>query len=151
MWTKQQEDNFLALPSQIRYPNNYMDTPEAAQKVEKKVEELLSKVDTVIDQQKELAEKQEVILDQVAVEEKEEETVVTEVEKVESVSNLQQNLITRAKHHKLLFPLLIFAGVVLVWRGLTGIFDATPVISYSFISLAIGIIILWIFNRMNLF
>lgn len=128
-----------------------MDTPQAAKEVKKKVEELLDKVDTVLTQQKELAKQQEVILDQVAVEEKEEEVVVQEVEKVEKVSDLQKNLITHAKHHKLLFPLVITAGVVLVWRGLTGIFDATPLVSYSFISLALGIIILWVFNRMNLF
>lgn len=128
-----------------------MDTPDAAKKVEQKVEELLSKVDTVINQQKDLAQKQEVILDQVAVEEKEEQEVVAEVGEVEKVSDLQKNLITHARHHKLLFPLIITAGVVLVWRGLTGIFDATPLVSYSFISLALGIIILWVFNRMNLF
>ncbi len=128
-----------------------MDDPKIAQKVDKKVEELLSKVDTVIDQQKDLAEKQNVILEQVVVEEKEGKEVEEQFEKVESISMVQQNLITKAKHHKLLFPLIITAGVVLVWRGLTGIFDATPLVSYSFISLALGIIILWAFNRMNLF
>lgn len=139
-----------------------MDTPQATKspkgttfpegsEVGKKVDKLLSKVETVLDQQKELVKKQEVILEQVTTDEKEEETVAKEVGKVEKVTDLQKNLITHARHHKLLFPLIITAGVVLVWRGLTGIFDATPLISYSFISLALGIIILWIFNRMNLF
>lgn len=128
-----------------------MDTPQATKEVKKKVNELIDKVDTVLTQQKQLAKQQEVILDQVAVEEKKEEEVVSEVEKVERVSDLQKNLIFHARHHKLLFPLVITAGVVLVWRGLTGIFDATPLISYSFISLALGVIILWIFNRINLF
>jgi len=128
-----------------------MDEPKTAKEVKKKVDELLNKVDKVIDQQKELVKKQEVILEQVVVEEKEEEEVIEEVGKVEKVSDIQKNLITRARHHKLLFPLVITAGVVLVWRGLSGIFDATPIISYSFISLALGIIILWVFNRMNLF
>lgn len=128
-----------------------MDTPKEAKEVKKKVEELLDKVDTVLTQQKELAKQQEVILDQVAVEEKEEKTVVAEVKNAEKVTDLQKNLITHAKHHKLLFPLVVTAGVVLVWRGLSGIFDATPLVSYSFISLALGIIILWAFNRMNLF
>lgn len=128
-----------------------MDTPQATKEVKEKVNELLDKVDTVITQQKELAKKQEVILDQVGVEEKQGIETEHEVEKVEEVSALQEKLITKAKHHQLLFPLVITAGVVLVWRGLTGIFDATPLVSYSFISLALGIIILWAFNRMNLF
>ena len=128
-----------------------MDTPQATKEVKQKVEELLDKVDAVLDQQKELVQKQEVILEQVTVEEKEAENIVEKVEEAEEVGSLQQNLITRARHHKLLFPLVITAGVVLVWRGLSGIFDATPLVSYSFISLTLGIIILWVFNRMNLF
>ena len=128
-----------------------MDSPQQAKEVNKKVDQLLKKVESVLDQQKTLAKQQEVILDQVTVEEKEEEEVVTEVAKVESVEDLKKNLIFHARHHKLLFPLVVTAGVVLVWRGLSGIFDATPLVSYSFISLALGIVILWVFNRMNLF
>src|SRR5689334_12654077 len=102
-----------------------MDTPQATKDVKKKVDQLLDKMDKVLDQQKELVKQQEVILDQVAVEEKEEVVAVTkEVEKAEKVNDLQKNLIVHAKHHKLLFPLVVTAGVVLVWRGLTGIFDA---------------------------
>lgn len=126
-----------------------MDEPKVAKEVNKKVDELLDKVETVLDQQKELAEQQNVILEQVAVDEKEEEEVVEEVEKVEKVSDLQKNLIFHAKHHKLLFPLVVAVGVVLVWRGLWNLFDQVPILSYSFISLALGLIILWAFNRFN--
>lgn len=125
-------------------PNN---TPQDTKEVKKQVEKLLEKVDTVIDQQKDIAQKQEVILDQVADEEKTGHVVEKEVEKVESVSDIQSSFIVRTKNHRFLFPLIITAGVVLVWRGLSGIFDATPFISYSVISLLAGIGILWMFNR----
>ncbi len=120
-----------------------MDQP-AAKEVKEKVDELLDKVETVIDQQKELAQKQEVILDQVSVEEKEGKKVEKEVEKV---TDIQSSFIVRTKKHQFLFPLIVTAGVVLVWRGFTGIFDATPLVSYSAISLALGVIILWVFNK----
>lgn len=126
-----------------------MDTPQQAKEVNKKVDQLLKKVETVLDQQKTLAKQQEVILDQVVVEEKEEEEVVTEVAKVESVEDLKKNLIFHARHHKLLFPLVVGVGVVLLWRGLWNLFDQIPIVSYSFISIALGLIILWAFNRMN--
>jgi|SRR5579872_2352455 len=129
-----------------------MDTQKAASEVKEKVEELLDKVDTVIQQQKSIAKKEEVILEQVAVEEKTGETVEEEVETVEKeeeMSAVQKNIITRVKHHKLLFPLLTGVGVILLWRGLWDLFDQIPIISYSFISIALGIIILWAFNRLN--
>lgn len=111
---------------------------------DKKINELLEKVDEVIDQQKELAQKQEVILTQVAVDEKTDETVEKEVE---AITDIQSSFIVRTKKHQFLFPLIITAGVVLVWRGFSGIFDATPLISYSVISLLAGAGILWMFNR----
>lgn len=129
-----------------------MDTPQAAKEVKEKVEELLTKVDTVIKQQETIAKKEEVILEQVVVEEKtgkEVEEEVETVEKTEEMNSVQKNLITRAKHHKLLFPLLTGVGVVLLWRGLWNLFDQIPIISYSFISIVLGVIILWAFNRMN--
>lgn len=129
-----------------------MDTPQASKEVKEKVEELLSKVDTVIKQQESIAKKEEVILEQVVVEEKTGETVEEEVETVEkeeAMNTVQKTLITRAKHHKLLFPLLTGVGVVLLWRGLWNLFDQLPIISYSFISIGLGIVILWAFNRMN--
>src|SRR5690348_3111229 len=124
-----------------------MDTPQTTKEVKKSVEKLLDKVDTVIDQQKELADKQEAILQQVAVEETEGESVEKEMQKVEEANAIQSSFIVRTKKHKFLFPLIITAAVVLVWRGLSGIFDATPLISYSAISLVLGVIILWVFNR----
>ena|SRR5579872_4053536 len=126
-----------------------MDEPKVAKEMGKKVDKLLSEVETVLHQQKELVKKQDVILEQVATDEKEEETVVEEVGKVEKVTDLQKNLIVHAKHHRLLFPLVVAVGVVLVWRGLWNLFDQVPILSYSFISLALGLIILWAFNRIN--
>ncbi len=126
-----------------------MDNAKATSEVKEKVEELLDKVDTVIEQQRTIAKKEEVILDQVGVEEKEGKEVEQEMEKVEEVSVVQQKLITRAKHHHLLFPLVVAVGVVLVWRGLWNLFDQVPILSYSFISLGLGLVILWAFNRMN--
>lgn len=126
-----------------------MDEPKAAKEVKEKVDQLLHKVDTVIKEQKELVEKQEVILEQVVIEEKKEDSVEEEVEKVEQVSDIQKNLIVHAKHHRLIFPLIVGVGVVLLWRGLWDLFDQIPIVSYSFISIALGIIILWAFNRMN--
>ena len=111
---------------------------------DKKINELLEKVEEVIDQQKEIVQKQDVILDQVAVEEKEGQTVEKEVEEI---TNIQSSFIIRTKKHQFLFPLIVTAGVVLVWRGFSGIFDATPIISYSAISLLVGAGILWMFNR----
>lgn len=115
-----------------------MDTPQATKEVKEKMDTLLDKVDTVLDQQKELVKKQEVILEQVNTDEKE---VQSEIEKVNS------SFIVRTKSHKFLFPLIVTAGVVLVWRGLSGIFDATPLVNYSVVSLILGIAILWIFNN----
>lgn len=119
----------------------------STQKVNQKVDQLLEKVDKVIEQQKVLAKNEKVILEQVAVEEKEGEHVEEQVEKVTEISSIQSSFIVRTKKHKFLFPLIITAGVVLVWRGLSGIFDATPIISYSVISLFVGVGILWMFNR----
>lgn len=119
------------------------------EKVSKKVDKLLTKVDSVIEKQKTLAKKEEVILEGVHQEEKQEEVVEEEVEKVEAIGTMQQKLVKRLQRHKLLFPLIVGVGVVLVWRGLWELFDVTPIISYSFISLALGIVILWAINRIN--
>lgn len=126
-----------------------MDDSSGKHRVEKKVDKLLDKVDSVIEKQKTLAHKEEVILQGVRQEEKEETVVEEEVEKVATISTTQQKLIHRLQHHKLLFPLLVGVGVILVWRGLWELFDVTPIISYSFISLALGIVILWSINRIN--
>ncbi|HSD98168.1 MAG TPA: hypothetical protein VLB73_00540 [Patescibacteria group bacterium] len=117
--------------------------------VTKKVDALLQKVNNVVVKQQAITKKEEVILRQVTQEEKEDTVVEKEVEEVEQVSRFQEKIIGRLKHHKLVFPLLVGIGVVLVWRGLWGIFDVTPIISYSFISLVLGIVILWTINRIN--
>lgn len=120
-------------------------TKEVSQKVDK----LLDEVETVLSQQKELAKQQKVILNQVTVEEKEEKIVEEEVERVENVEDFKQNLIFHARHHKLLFPLVVGIGVILVWKGLWNLVDQVPLLSYSLISLSLGLIILWAFNRFN--
>ena len=74
-------------------------------------------------------------------EEKEEAIVDTET------TFVQKMVINKAKKHKILFPLVVVTAVVLVWRGLWGIFDATPILSSSYVSLLAGIVLLWLFNK----
>lgn len=130
--------------------------PEPTQKINK----LLDKVDEVIQQQKTLAKKQEVILEAVATDEKDDmqikTEVTTEVNKVDAIAKqittantFHENLITRVQKHEFLFPIIIIVGVVLVWKGLWGLFDQLPIVSYSFVSLLLGLSILWIFNRVK--
>lgn len=126
----------------------------------KKIEELLDKVDEVIEHQEELAQKQEVILAAVATDEKEDREIETEVtaevnqvqtiaKQITTANTFHENLVGRVKKHEFLFPIIIIIGVVLVWKGLWGIFDQLPIVSYSAISLLLGIGILWVFNRVK--
>ena len=65
----------------------------------------------------------------------------------EETTFVQKLLINKAKKHRILFPLVVVTAVVLVWRGLWGIFDGTPILSSSYVSLGAGIILLWLFNK----
>ncbi len=129
--------------------------PEATQKINK----LLDKVDKVIEEQKRIEKKQEVILAAVATDEKEDlqiETQVTEeVKKMGKITeeittaNIFHSTITKVKKNDFLFPIIIIVGVVLVWRGLWSLFDHLPIINYSFVSIILGVAILYTFNRIK--
>lgn len=81
---------------------------------------------------------------------KEKEIVVGEERVVSSELNFfQKFFVGHAKKHKIIYQIIIVLAVVLVWRGLWDIFDTLPVISSAFASLAIGLVILWLFNRMT--
>lgn len=116
-----------------------------------KIEDLVEKVDEIIDHQKKIEKKEEAILDTVATDEKEDKEIVTEVEQVaESEANsFQRMVLTKAKKHEILYPLIALVGVVLVWRGLWDLFDQVPILSYALTSLVVGLIILWLFNRIR--
>lgn len=125
-----------------------------------KINEILDKVDRVIEHQEKLEEKQEVILAAVAINEKEEkeveEDVVAELGQVKAIATeiipantFKDTFFLNVKKHEVLFPLIAVAGLVLVWKGLWGILDQLPIISYSAISLILGVLILWIFNRVK--
>ena len=42
-------------------------------------------------------------------------------------------------HHKVLFTLIGASGVILVWRGLWGIFDTTPFLNHPVASFVVGL------------
>ncbi len=124
-----------------------------------KLNKLLDKVDKVIAEQKKLEKKQEVILAAVATDEKtdvEIETQVTEeVKKMGKITeeittaNIFHSTITKVKKNDFLFPIVVIVGVVLVWRGLWSLFDHLPIINYSFVSIVLGVGILYTFNRIK--
>lgn len=129
--------------------------PEPTQKINK----LIDKVDKVIEQQKKLEKKQEVILAAVASDEKTDVEIKTEVtEEVSKMGDITKEITTanifhttvsKVQNNGVLFPIIIIIGVVLVWRGLWVLFDHLPIISYSFVSIILGIAILWTFNRIK--
>ncbi len=53
----------------------------------------------------------------------------------------------RLARHKFISTLLIIIATVLIWRGIWHGVDELPFLSYSLVSLGVGIIILWIINR----
>lgn len=131
-----------------------------AKQPSKKINELLEKVDTVLEHQEKLEKKQEIILAAVKTDEKEDEELQTEVnEEIGQVKTIAKEMIPsntfkdtfflNVKKHEVLFPLIAIVGIVLVWKGLWGILDQLPIVSYSAISLLLGVCILWIFNRVK--
>lgn len=117
--------------------------------VDKKLNKLLTKVDKVIDEQKEISHTEKILLDAVATDIQEDRQIAQEVRSVEKVTFLQKLFIRKMKRHEILFAIIVLMGVVLVWRGLWGIFDTTPVISYSVVSLFVGLFLLWLFDRIK--
>lgn len=79
-----------------------------------------------------------------------EQTVAAEEAAVTTELNFfQKFFVARAKKHRAIFQVIIVLGVVLVWRGLWGIFDQMPIISSAVISLVVGLILLWLFNKIT--
>lgn len=123
------------------------------------IDKLIDKVEDVIEHQKKLEKKQEVILAAVATDEKEDIEIQTEVTEEMSkigeitkeitTANIFHTTISKVKGNGVVFPIVIIVGVVLVWRGLWVLFDHLPVINYSFVSIVLGIAILWVFNRIK--
>lgn len=62
-------------------------------------------------------------------------------------TTIQKYAINNLKQHKIIFTFVIFFAVLLVWRGAWAILDSIPIFSYSLISFAVGIIILWLFKK----
>ncbi|MBI4078919.1 MAG: hypothetical protein HY429_01335 [Candidatus Levybacteria bacterium] len=53
--------------------------------------------------------------------------------------SLPRRLIRARAHHKILFSLVGIIGVVLVWRGIWTLTDATPLLNDPIASIALGI------------
>lgn len=49
--------------------------------------------------------------------------------------------------HKLLSTLLVTLAAVLIWRGIWHTIDEVPFISYSIVSLALGILLIWLLQK----
>ncbi len=81
--------------------------------------------------------------------EKEQVVVAEEAAVTTELNFFQRFFVTRARKHKAIFQVIIVAGVVLVWRGIWGIFDQMPIVSSAVISLIIGLILLWLFNKIT--
>lgn len=56
-------------------------------------------------------------------------------------------LVKKLSRHKLTFALLVGFAIVLVWRGAWGVVDEVPVLNIALVSLALGILILWILKK----
>jgi hypothetical protein len=119
-----------------------------ATSVDSKIEKLIDKVEKVVQEQKEIKQTEKVILETVKETEKEDEVIEQEVE-TKSLAAMQRTIIQKVSTHKVLYPLIIMVGVVLVWRGMWGLFDVTPGLSYYGVSLVSGILILILFNSIK--
>lgn len=64
------------------------------------------------------------------------------------VSYLRALIVGRlARRYRMLFTLVVTAGVVLVWRGIWNLLDVTPIMSSPVVSLLVGIFVLWVVQR----
>lgn len=97
----------------------------------------------IIREEQKILQMQEGLEKLVKKEEKEEKVVATEL------NFFQRVIISKLKKHKVIFQMLIIFGIVLVWRGLWNLFDTIPFISYSLVSLILGVILLLLLNRIT--
>ena len=64
---------------------------------------------------------------------------------IKEVSAFRLRVVRRMQKHRLIFALLIALGIVLVWRGLWEVTES--LISSAFISLILGILLLWLTKK----
>lgn len=55
--------------------------------------------------------------------------------------------IKKLTRHKLISALVVITATVLIWRGIWHTVDDIPILSYSLISLGVGIFLLWIIRK----
>ena len=67
----------------------------------------------------------------------------------EEMTAVQKFFVNKFKKHKILFSLVVIIAGVLVWKGLWGIIDNTPFLSSAYLSLALGIFLLWLFHQIT--
>lgn len=65
------------------------------------------------------------------------------------VKFIKSGFMRRFSKHKLLYGMTTIISVVLVWRGVWQLADATPGISNPIISIVIGFFILWLIDRVS--
>ncbi len=102
---------------------------------EKKIDQQTKKLYTIEGLLKKLLKKNQVIIT------KEEKAMSSEL------NFFQKYFVNKSKKHKVLVQLIIVFAVVMVWRGLWQLFDQTPIISSWEVSILVGLLLLWIFNR----
>ncbi len=55
--------------------------------------------------------------------------------------------IKKLTKHKLISALVVITATVLIWRGIWYMADDIPILSYSLVSLGVGILLLWIIRK----
>jgi len=121
--------------------------------VNKVLEEISKKEKQILEEEKKITEQAEKLLKiQPTIKEilhKEQQVVQEEAAVTTELNFFQKFFVARAKKHRAIFQVIIVLGVVLVWRGLWGLFDQMPILSSAAISLVVGLIVLWLFNRIT--
>lgn len=104
----------------------------------------------ILHEERQIQGETEKILTAAAFIEKEQRKEVLEEKKLEKeLTGVQKFALNQAKEHRFIFQIIILCGVILVWRGLWGLFDQTPIISSFIVSVVIGLVLLWIFNKLT--
>lgn len=96
----------------------------------------------ILAEEKKIKQTEEKIL---KAEERIEATLAEGNKVVKDFRSLRDNLARRISRHKFIYTLLISLGIVMVWRGLWETTESF--ISSAFISLALGLILLWVIKK----
>lgn len=62
---------------------------------------------------------------------------------------IKSGFVRRFNKHRLIYGLTTIVSVVLIWRGVWQLADATPGISNPIVSIALGLFILWFIDRVS--